>query len=152
PLFKEVYDFSKTQGAAEETPAAINLARTYIYLKNYNEAKLLLDTSLDYAEKHPYIGLVNPSLISALKTELLLFDEQKKYDKSLIVAKRILDLNEKQMGQNHPQLPSTLMLYADALDKVGKKKESASVRKRIRDIEMSPTEAKYLMPAEGKSK
>ncbi len=151
-LFKEIYDFNKTKGPDAETAAAINLARAYIYLKKYDEAKPLLNKSLDYAETHPYNDLINPSLISALKTELLLFDEQKQYDKSLPVAKRILDLNEKQMGAKHPQLPATLMLYADALEKVGKKKESASVRKRIRDIEMSPTENISSMQIEGKTK
>ncbi len=141
-LFKEVYAWSLTRGPMEETPAAINLARAYIYLKNYKEAGILLDKSLDYAEKHPLNGLINPSLISALKAELLLFDEEKQYDKSLHVAKRILDLNEKQMGPTHPQLTSTLMIYAEALDKVGKTKESASVKKRIRSIEMAPTPSK----------
>jgi tetratricopeptide (TPR) repeat protein len=138
-LYKELYERSLVSGTKDDQASAqLNMARTYVRMKKYDMAEPLLRSVLAYAETHPFYGRISPLHIAVLKVYLQFYDQQKKYQEALVIAKRILDLNESQMGTRHPQLTSSLMPYAEALEKAGKKQESALVRKRIRDLETSP--------------
>ncbi|MBX9690671.1 MAG: tetratricopeptide repeat protein [Candidatus Obscuribacterales bacterium] len=133
PLFQRVYDSSKSE--EERAAASINLGRNYLELREFDKAKSLIDTALKYAEANPVYGRINPLLIAALKAKLYYFDQKKMYKDELSVAEKIMKLNEAQMGPAHPQLAGTLLIYAEALERAGKKKESETVFLRIKALE-----------------
>ena len=150
-LYKDLYKKSLSKSLNERASVCLSLARTYTQMKQFDTAEPLLKSTLEYAESHPFNGNVNPNLVAALKAYCNFYDEQKKYKDELLLAQRLLDVNEKQMGPRHPQLTGTLSLYADVLDKNGKSTESADVRKRIKSIEMSAEEWKPTPPRETSS-
>ena len=136
-LFEEVYAHSLSGTKEDQAAASLNLARTYTNLNQYKKAEPMLRSILAYAESHPLYGRINPVHISALRAYLQFYDRQKRYKEEVVVARRIVELNEAQMGPEHPQLTSSLMLYAEALEKVSKLKESEVIKNRIRRIEMA---------------
>lgn len=147
-LYNDLYQKSLNGSLNERASACLNMARTYTQLKQFDKAEPLLKSTLQYAENHPYNSNVNPNLVAALKAYAEFYDAQKQYRDELVMAKRLLEVNETQMGATHPQLTGTLSLYADVLQKNGELAQSAEIRKRIVSIEKSSEEWKPRPPKE----
>lgn len=146
--FTSAYYMSLAGVQVDRDAVALNLARTYTNLKQYDKAAPLLQASKAHLEAQQVSGRqVNPLLLGVLKAYVVLYDRQKKYKDELVVAKRFLDLNEAYLGAKHPKLNTSLMLYADALEKAGKVKDAQQVKNRLRDLELNGDKGKEIQSA-----
>ena len=64
----------------------------------------------------------------------LLYYTQGKYAEAESLFKQALTIREKNYGKNHRLVTTVLSNYADVLDKLGKTKEAASMRRRLKRI------------------
>ena len=98
----------------------------------------MLASSLGYAEMTPVNGRINPLYPSVLNAYFQYYEQQRLYKDGLTVAKRLLTLQESQVGANSSELTPALTLYADALAKAGNLNESSKVHQRIAILEQAP--------------
>ena len=143
--FETYADWAKTRSAAEQNASQLNIARTLIRMGEFDKGEAILKECMNYAITHETATEPNPTHIPVIKAYILLNDKRKNYKQELVYAKELADISEKLMGKEHPQLPSSLMIYVEALEKVGKKKEAEQVMNRIRQIEMKHPEGQKAM-------
>lgn len=150
--FQEYAEWTKARSAAEQNASKLNIARTLIHMGEFKQGASILKECLSYALAHETPNEPNPSHVPILKTYILLYDKQKDYKQELSTAKELVDISERIMGKEHPQLPTSLMIYVEALEKAGKKKEAELVMQRIRKIEMSHPELPQVSTSNSSSR
>ncbi len=145
--FENYADWAKTRSPAEQNASQLNIARTLIRMGEFEKGEAILKECMNYASTHETATEPNPTHIPVIKAYILLNDKKKDYAQELVYAEELADISERLMGKEHPQLPSSLMIYVEALEKAGKKKEAEQVMKRIRQIELKHPEGQKSMQA-----
>ncbi len=111
----------------------------------YAEAETLWEAALKDAEKFPP---EDPRLVETLNNLAQLYDDQKKSAEAEPLYQRLLAIEEKTLGADHPDVATTLYRLAKLYQAQGKSAEAEPLYQRalaIRDRVLGPTHPDVIM-------